>query len=665
MNENELSPVQNQEVNAPETQNVSVENTNESKTEKTEEVAKEAAVSETPKQEETAKEATIEPNSHPEDSFKLISEEEIKEIEDDEEEQVDYSSLSREQLIEQLSDLLQDSNIEAIRNKVAAIKVAFHEKTREENEKDLETKSTDEKASDGGPQEFVPEDQNADVLEQRFNEVFNVYKEKRTKFLEEVEEQKKNNLVAKQQILEQLKELINSEETLKTTYDKFKELQERWKEIGDVPKADVSNLWQNYHFLVEKFFDKVKINRELRDLDIKKNLEAKIKLCEKAEELFLEKSIMKSFKKLQSYHQEWKEIGPVPADKRDELWDRFKTATDKINARRKEHYFQIKDQQDSNYAAKLAIVEEAEKLTEILPDNLKDWQTVGDKLNELFKAWKTVGPASKAQNDKIWTRFKSILDNFFAAKKEFFLTLKEQQYNNYNLKIDLCTQAEAVKDSTNWNEATQTLIKLQKEWKEIGPTPKKLSDKIWKRFRSACDEFFTRKEAYFSSINQVSEENLTKKLAIIDSINNLQFSDNVQDSLEELKKLQREWMETGHVPRKDKDTIHASYRKAINTKLDELRNIGIEVANINFRNKIDMMKDNPNAGQMMNKERNQIFNRIQSMKEDVSLWENNIGFLSNSANSALLKAEFEKKIQNAKKEITLLEAKLKYLNGQE
>ena len=636
------------------------------KTEETEESKTEADMS-------TEGEAVVETSQEAKeenlqiDELLEVSTEEMPELEDDDDEQddeieadADYSSFTREELICKLNDLLQEEDIDKIKPKVGAIKVAFIEKTKAEFASILAIENVEESTDEeGAPAEPI------DALEQRFNEVFNVYKEKKAKHLEQLEEQKRVNLLAKQQILEQLKELINTDESLKTTYDKFKELQEQWKEIGAVPKAEVNNLWQNYHFLVEKFFDKVKINRELRDLDTKKNLEAKISLCEKVEELILEKSIMKSFKKLQGYHQEWKEIGPVPNDKREELWERFKTATDKINARRKEHYFVIKDQQDANCAAKLAFVEEAKKITEDVPTTLKGWQDKGIQLNDLFKSWKTIGPAAKAENEKLWDEFKSVLDGFFAIKKDYFSKLKDEQYNNYNLKLDLCAQAEAVKDSTNWGETTKILINLQNEWKKIGSVPKRMSEKIWKRFRGACDEFFKRKDAHFANASEHYEGNLAGKKALIEAIKNLVINPkNSHESFDQLKQLQRDWMEIGHVPMKEKDAIQKAYRDAVNAKLDELKAQGVQISNTNFKNKIENIRSNPNANHIINKERNLIFTKIQSMKEDVSLWENNIGFLSRSKNAELLKAEFEKKIQNAKQEIIELEEKLKILDEQ-
>lgn len=641
MNENELSPVKNQEPTASPIQDGAEQNVNESQVTVTEPVAAEEYAAE---EEKAAEEAQIAENEQFVNEIELI----------------DCTALSREELIEKLSELLQNDDIEAIKANVAAIKVAFHEKTREER-KETAIDETSEPSEDEEKAAAVPED--ADPLEKKFNEVFNIYRQKRAKYLEQLEEQKKVNLIEKQQILEQMKELVNSDETLKTTYDQFRTLQEKWKSIGIVPKNEANNLWQNYHFLVEKFFDKVRINRELRDLDYQKNLEAKIALCEKTEELLIEKSTKKAFTKLQEYREEWKQIGPVPSDKRDELWERFKTAADKINAQRKEQYQAIKEQQDNNYAAKLALVEQSEKLLETTPTSLAEWQSVSDQLNEIFKMWKTIGPAAKVQNDEIWNKFKPMLDSFFAQKKEYFDQLKSQLQNNYNMKLDLCTQAEAVKDSDDWAAATQTLINLQKEWKTIGPTPKKQSEKIWKRFRAACDEFFERKEKFYSSINEVNEENLKKKQALIEEIKNFTIDEsNVQESLSELKKLQRQWMEIGHVPKKDKDAIQQEYRNAINEKFDKLKSIGADIANYNFRTKIEQYKENPNGSQLINKERNSLINRIQTMKEDVALWENNIGFLSNSKNSTILKDEFEKKIEKTKQEIALLEAKVKYLD---
>ena len=400
--------------------------------------------------------------------------EELKEV---------YSNASREELVNALEELVNDTDIPKIKSRVGLIKVSFIKLQKAEDEKRLE-----KYIEDGGDKEEYEAAE--DSLKDKFNATFQVYKNNRQNYLKDQEKAKVDNLTFKNEILEKLRDLINSEETLKKTYDEFKELQYKWKEIGMVPAGEVNNLWQNYHFLVEKFFDKVKINKELRDLDLKKNLELKIELCEKAEELLIESSIIKSFKQLQQYHDEWKEVGPVPADKREDVWNRFKAATEKINERRKEYYEQLHSEQENNFLAKQALCEKAEKLVVEEPDNMKDWQNLTDQVNELFKIWRTIGRAPKKNNDEVWNTFKSHLNTFFNNKKEYLRKIKDEQLNNYNLKIEICIEAEKIKDSTDWRSTTQVLIKMQKDWKDLGPVPKKHSDKIWKRFRVACDEFF-------------------------------------------------------------------------------------------------------------------------------------------------------------------------------
>ncbi|MBO5854038.1 MAG: DUF349 domain-containing protein, partial [Bacteroidales bacterium] len=457
--------------------------------------------------------------------------------EDDEETETEYdfSSCNKLQLIEILEETVQDTDVVKIKDKVVSIKSNFLRICKEERDQEME-----QFILDGGDKENYEHVE--DPLEIRFRAAFNIFRDNKNKFNESLEEQKLANLQLKNAILEELKQLINSEETLKKTYDEFRVLQDRWKEIGQVPAAEITNLWNNYHFLIEKFYDKVKINRELRDLDLKKNLEAKIELCEKTEELLLEKSVTKAFKLLQKYHDEWKEIGPVPQEKKDEIWERFKNTTDKINQIRREHYSKIQDEQQANLDAKVAI---CEKIEELLNDNISSigaWQKKSNEVNELFKVWKSIGPAQKKQNDEIWNRFKGSMDLFFNNKKEFFSKLKEQQIDNYNRKIQLCVEAEAIAESREWKKATDQIKKLQEEWKKIGPVPKRHSDKIWKRFRSACDTFFTNKSEHFSGIKGVEDENLRLKRELLERIKAYEITSNRSENMEAIKAFQREWM---------------------------------------------------------------------------------------------------------------------------
>jgi len=574
---------------------------------------------------------------------------------------VELEGLTREELVARLEELVRQDDINKIKSEVAQIKVVFLKLNKEfkhEAYQKLVAGAEESEVEGEGEAIEVPDD----AIEERFKAAFQIYRQYKAKFNEEQEKVKLQNLEAKNHILEELKVLINSEETLKKTYDEFKVLQERWKSIGMVPKTEINNLWQNYHFLVEKFFDKVKINKELKDLDLKKNLESKIQLCEKAEELVIETSIIKSFKQLQQYHEEWKEIGPVPQDKKDELWERFRSATDKINERRRDYYNQMQEGLEQNYSAKLILCEKAEQLISTEPDTIKGWQEATSQVTELLSVWKTLGPAPKKQNNEIWARFKNSLDAFFNAKKEFYAKLKEQQMHNYNLKLDLCVQAESLRTSTDWRNTTRELINLQNEWKKVGPVPRKQSDRIWKRFRAACDEFFASKSEYFKNVSGHEDENLKLKLDLIEKVKAFEIGDDRNEAIETLKDFQRQWMEVGHVPIKEKEKIQTEFRNLINKHFEKLKMESMSMGALNYRNRVERMaKDAPDAGKVINKERNYVQGKIQQLQEDIKLWENNIGFFANSKTANLLKQEFEKKIEQAKEELQMLETKLKML----
>jgi hypothetical protein len=585
------------------------------------------------------------------DFAEQVAEQEVEESEEN------FDSFTREHLVDLLEKAVVETDISSVKNRIALIKVAYLKKKKEENLQKYE-----KIAEEGEVKEEIAIAE--DPLDIRFNEFFAIYKTNKARYSEEQEKLKLENLKKKKQILDELRVLVNSEETLKKTYDEFKTLQERWKGIGMVPRAEINDLWQNYHFLVEKFFDKVKLNKELKDLDLKKNLEAKIALCEKTEELLLETSLLKSFKKLQKYHEEWKELGPVIADKKDEIWERFKNASDKINEHRREHYVKVEEEQKKNLETKIALCDQAEEVLGLNNETIKDWQENTNKINELLKIWKSIGPVPQKFNVETWNRFKTSLDGFFSVKKEFFDKLKDQQIHNYNLKVELCLQAEGSKTSTDWKKTTNDLIRLQNEWKKIGPVPKKHSDKIWKRFRTACDEFFTAKSAYFSTLQSSEEENLTKKRDLLQRIKDYQFGEDKNGNLEVLKGFQREWTEIGHIPIKEKDKLQNEFRQIINEHFDRLKINPVEISTLSYQNHIESLKHDPQAKRLIGKEREILSGKINKMKEDINLWENNIGFLANSKNAVLLKEEFVKKIDKAKGEVKVMEAKLKLLKSE-
>lgn len=585
--------------------------------------------------------------------------------------EAEYAGFDLEKSIAELEKLVVEPNFNLIKLRVGVLRTKIIEFFRERKRAALAAfnaaKAAAEAAAAENPDAPVEEieapSNEPDEFEVRFNKAFQQYKDSKAKFIEALEAQKQKNLESKNQIIEGLRNLIETESNLKTLNDKFKELQEQWKNIGPVPQNESTNLWQNYHFYVEKFFDIIRLNKEAREMDYKKNLERKLELCEKAESLLLVDSINQSFKDLQSLHEQWKEIGPVPEDKKEEVWERFKAASDQINARRKEFYDKLFAEEQNNYNAKVVLCEQAEELVSHSSEAVKEYNEVSDKLTELLNIWKTLGPAPGKLNDEIWNRFKSTLDKFFTQKKEYFQQIKDTQMQNYNQKLNLAIQAEGIASRTDWKQATAEMLNLQSEWKTIGATPRKYSDQIWKRFRAACDKFFEAKSNYFNNIQEIEAENLRKKEGLIQKILTHEFSDDRNANMEALKEYQNEWIAIGFVPKKEKDRIYTEYREALNKRFADLKISAEDMRHNRFRNKIDNILNNPNAEKMIDKEKNFLKNKLTQLKEDISLWENNLGFFSNSKNAEIITAEFRKKIEAAKEEIKDLEYKIKMMNN--
>jgi hypothetical protein len=615
----------------------------------------EAVVDKKPAKSQKKKEKIVKTET---DSLELLTEHDI--IAEEEEHDLEpsknfqYSSFSKIELIEKLEELVKNNEIGKIKADVTGIKVAYLAKSKEEKQVHLETYL----ANGGTKEEYIAE---PDALEERYNNAFDIYKELKTRDDQEQEKIKAQNLELKKQILTEIKQLIDSEDSLKKTYDDFKILQEKWKQIGMVPRNEMEGLWNNYHFQVEKFFEKVKINKELKDLDLKKNLEAKIILCEKAEELLFEKSIAKSFKLLQKYHDEWKEIGPVIQDKKDEIWERFKNVSDNINQQRREYYESLYKEQERNLLAKNALCEKIEEINSAEITNYNDWKEKTDRIIEMQKLWDSIGRAPIKFHDDIWERFKKGINSFFSNKKEFFGEIKDLQFNNYNLKLDICAQAEGLLESTNWKQATNEILKLQQDWKKIGPVPLRYSDKVWRRFRTACDKFFAKKANFFSNIHGVEKENQKKKEELIARVNEYEVNPDKNENLANLKSFQREWVEIGFVPMDVKEKLQNEFKKAISALMDKLKISSSEVNTMNYKNRIENIQSSPDAKNTLYKERVFIEGKLSKLKSEILQWENNLGFFASSKKADLLKEEFEKKILDAKQEAALLEAKLKLL----
>lgn len=565
-----------------------------------------------------------------------------------------YAEFSKEQLIDALGKLVEEDDITRVKSRIGIIKVLYNKILHQEKELALNAF-----VEEGGKrEEFEPP---VEPTFERYKEAFVKYREKKQKLDNQHEKIKLDNLQKKKDILEAIKCLINKPETLKKTYEEFNELQRQWRAIGQVPPAEANDLWQTYHFYVEKFFDYVKINKELKDLDLKKNLEAKILICEKTEELLLETSVNKSFQLLQQFHNEWKEIGPVPVENAQEIWERLKSSTDKVNKRRHEYYESLHSKQEENLAAKTALCERIEQIAAMDIQSSKEYEEKLAEITAIQNEWKSIGFAPKKDNAEIWRQFKTANDLFFEKRKEYYKKLRNDRTENLNLKIDLCVQAEAIKDSTDWKKTTSEFLKLQEEWTKLGPLPKKHADKIWKRFRAACDHYFTSKSKYFANIDEIQAKNLETKKELIAKIESSEFGPDNEANLQILKDFQRQWMEIGHVPNKEKDTIYASFRAVIDKQYDRLNLSAMQKTAIKFKHRIEKIKESGNSGNVMYKERTQLQTQISTLKSDIAIWENNIGFFSNSAKSNKLKEEFQEKIDKAKEKIVEMEAKMKII----
>jgi len=621
-------------------------------------------VAEEPAQEPVA--ATETPADEPKVEEPAQPEETLEQVE------AEYANFDLEQLVAELEKLVVVTNFNVVKQRVGVIRakaLEFLRERRRARQAEFEAaKAAAEAAAaelpEGQEAPAAPEFNNEpDELEKRFNAAFQTFKDNKAAFIEELEQQKIKNLDLKNNIIEGLKRLLETETNLKVLNDQVKEFQEQWKAVGPVPQTESTNLWQNYHFYIEKFFDIIRMNREMRMLDYKKNLESKLQICEKAESLLLNDSINQSFNELQELHRQWKEIGPVPDDKKEEIWERFKTASDQINQRRREHYDKMFAEEQNNYNAKVVLCEQAEELVAKPVEQVSEYNAVSDKLTELFTLWKTLGPAPAKLNDEIWMRFKSTLDKFFQQKKEYFQQIKDTQMQNYNQKLNLAIQAEGIADRTDWKQATDEILALQTEWKSIGATPRKYSDQVWKRFRAACDKFFEAKAKFFSNVQGEETENLQKKEELIQKILGYEFGEDRNANLDAMKAYQKEWLEIGFVPRSEKDRIYTEYRNAINKRFAELKVGAEDIRHNRYQSRLDDIMRNPNADKLIDKEKNFLTTKLARLRDDIVLWENNLGFFSNSKNAEILTAEFRKKIESAKKEVADLEYKIKMMNN--
>ena len=563
----------------------------------------------------------------------------------------DLNGLSKTELVALFAQKIESEPVQTLRSTVEAIKIAFYKQHRANIE--AERKAFLEA---GGSEEAFSPAPCAD--EARFKELFALYRNERDKYIAELEANKENNLREKLAIIEELKELINSDETMNTTFARFRELQQRWKEIGLVPQQNVKDIWETYNLYVENFYNFIKINKELRDLDLKKNYEIKISLCEQAEELTLETQVVEAFRRLQKLHDEWRETGPVAIEFKEALWERFKEASSRINKRHQEHFETLKAEQTKNLALKLELCEKVESLATRPILSRKDWNKASEELLEIQKVWKTIGFAPKKDNNRIYERFRAACDKFFEHKREFYAGQKSEMEHNLAIKNELCAEAETLAMSEDWKRATEELIALQARWKQVGPVARRHSDAIWKRFRAACDKFFERKAAHFATVDNQHEENLRQKQALIEE---MRAADVKAGGFEAIKEFQRRWSQIGFVPIKFKDALQKEYKAIVDGMFATLRSSERDRSMSRFRERVSTMKS---SGQLRS-ERERLFNKVRQMEQDIALLENNIGFFSKSKNAEALIADVREKIERTKRDMAELIEKIRLIDEQE
>jgi hypothetical protein len=568
-----------------------------------------------------------------------------------------FDKLNKDEILEHLAAIVDEPFTETVKSKIDALKQAFYKLRRVE----IEDVRQSFIQAGGLDEEFIPE---IDEAEEKLKDLLTHLREKRASLVAETEKVKEENLVLKKAIIEKLKALIDSKEDFYKVYNEFRKLQQQWKEIKQIPQTAVNDLWKEYQHYTEKFYDLVKINNEMRDYDFKKNMELKQVLCESVERLEEEKDIISAFYQLQKFHLEWREIGPVAKEHREEIWARFKKASSVVNKKHQDHFESLRTLEHRNLEEKIALCEEMEAIDYDKLTTFKDWDEQNKRVLELQEKWKTIGFAPKKSNVKVFERFRTSCDIFFSKKSDFYKQLKGSMEANLEKKKLLCEKAEALKDSQSWKEATDKLINLQKEWKSIGQVPRKYSETLWKRFISACDYFFEQKNSHFSSQKNGELENLKKKKEIIEKIKAIDEKLSGNEAIAQMRELMTEFNGIGFVPFREKDKIYNEYRAVVDKHFDRLKVDESERRLRSFKSNLNEIAGNDSKSKnKLLSEREKLMRTYERLKGDIQTYENNIGFLSVSSKGGggLLK-EMNHKIETLKEELDLIVKKIEVID---
>ena len=570
---------------------------------------------------------------------------------------VNYSEKTLAELVKLLEELVQSEDRMKLSKDAEAIKSAFYKRLQKEKaeaglvaeqvvepdaEAEVETEAETPVEEEATTNPFVE-------IERGFKALYVNYKKERAEYNKQLEKEREQNLAQKEAIVADLKALLEKQEDVNETFPQFREIQNRWRAVGPVPAQSYRNINETYQLYVEQFYDMVKINRELRDLDFKKNLEAKEEFCQLAEKLAENENVIEAFRELQKLHEQWKEFGPVAKEFREQIWERFKAATAAVNKRYQAYFEGLKEQHAENLAKKTALCEKVEEIAEREVTDSNQWNAFSKEIEEIQKEWKTIGFASKKENQKVYDRFRAACDKFFSRKREFYTEYKDSINSNLDKKVAICEQAEALKTSTDWKKTAEQLIELQKQWKEIGAVPRKKSEQLWKRFRAACDEFFAERDKNAKPENDFYG-NLKAKLALIEEIKAYETKHDASDA-EALKAFQARWNEIGFVPFKEKDNVAQAYKAAVAQKFPR------PSRNSQHRNA------RPSRPQLSEKDR--LIQKYHALEQDIVTYENNIGFFAMSKNAEPLIKQMQEKIEASKAELKALAQQIKALNENE
>lgn len=561
---------------------------------------------------------------------------------------------SKYEVLERVKELAHSDDTPA-KDEIDHLKTAFYKLLFAEREADQKTFIE----NGGDPEAYVMK---TDDSEEQFKAEMGLIKEKRAKAFQQQEEEKKANLQRKQQIIEKIKMMSTSPEEANKSYNDFKALQQEWKDIKAVPAEKANELWRNYQLYVEQYYDLLNLNRELREYDFNKNLEQKTLLCEAAEKLADEPDAVSAFHQLQELHQQYREIGPVAKELREQIWARFKAASTVINKRHQQHFEELRAKEEENLTRKTALCEKVEAIAKEENKNATDWENHTKQIIDIQTEWKTIGFAPQKMNVKIFDRFRAACDDFFGRKAEFFKTLKEKFAENTKKKKEMVEQAKALMDSTDWKATSDKLIKLQKEWKTIGMVPKKVGDQLWAEFVAACNKFFEARNAATAGTRNEEQQNLDRKKEIIAKLKELLDSaaDNVQATLQQLID---EYGKIGHVPFKEKDKLFKEYHKVVDALYKQLNISASKQRLDNFKSSIKSMAKQ--GEDMLDNERGRLMRRYEQLKSEITTYENNLGFLNASSKKGnSLIDEMNRKVNKLKDDLELIRQKIKAIDAE-